>query len=266
MLIVTTPELEQRMRQVRALLDSRYDYLPSVHVTDLGDTPGPAKSKRAPCDHCDRTGVLAIRPKPAWPLASTRLCPVCDGHGWRRRRVDDEEWDEYTESPLSDVQLGAAGLPSLGESIQRLTSSIDRIQADLDARAGEFDKSEQYGWEKVRRSYYRNGSYAELDRVLIVMGRESPHLRSALLLAVAHALPRDDDHQAVIVEIGTAYVARKMRGPIRVPNWIMYERSVKQTVTVKQLALDGMKAPQIAKRLGLSKSKVKHMLKRPMPS
>jgi len=255
-LITTTPELEQRMRQVRVLLDTRFDYLPSVHVTDLGDRPGPAASKRVPCTYCDRTG-----------LTGSRHCPVCGGVGWRRRRPDDEEWDEYTETPLADAQLGVSGLPSVGEEIQRLTTSIDRIQADLDARAGVFDNAEQYGWEKARRSYYRNGSYAELERSLETMARALPHLHAVLLKTTARALPaRPPAREPVAVEIGVAYVAVEMRGPIRVPKWITYERSVKQAPTVKQLAMEGMKAPQIAKRLGLSKSKVKHMLRMIAPS
>lgn len=260
MLIITSPELEQRMRQVRVLLDSRLDYLPSVHVTDLGDLPGPALSKRVPCTFCDRTGRIASRPV-------ERHCPVCNGFGWRKRRAGDEEWDEYTETPLSEVQLGASGLPSVGEEIQRLTSSIDRIQADLDAREGKFDQAEQYGWEKARRSYYRNGSYAELDRALVVLSRELPHLHAALLLATAKALPRHARYREwFVVEMATAYVAKEMRGQIRVPKWITFERSVKQAPSVKQLALEGMKAPAIAKRLGLSKSKVKYLLRRPASS
>lgn len=252
LLIVTSPELEQRMRQVRVLLDSRFDYLPSVHVTDLGDRPGPAVSKRVPCELCDRTGRV-----------SSRSCPVCGGSGWRRRRPEDEEWDEYTETPLVDALLGVSGLPSVGEEIQRLTTSIDRIQADLDARAGHFDNAEQYGWEKARRSYYRHGSYAELERALTMMARALPHLHAALLQTTARALPaRPAANRRVVVSMGEAYLAQEMRGPIRVPKWITYERSVKHAPTVKQLALAGMKAPQIAKRLGLSKSKVKHMLRR----
>lgn len=255
LLITTTPELEQRMRQVRVLLDTRHDYLPSVHVTDLGDRPGPAASKRVPCELCDRSGRYRVR-------AGSRVCPACGGSGWRRRRPEDEEWDEYTETLLADAQLGVAGLPSVGEDIQRLTASIDRIQADLDARAGLFDQ-EQYGWEKARRSYYRHGSYAELDRSLTIMARGFPYLHSVLVQATARALPaRPARNGKTVVAMGEAYLATEMRGPIRVPKWISYERSVSKTPTVKQLAMEGMKSPQIAKRLGLSKSKVKFMLRR----
>lgn len=249
------PELDHRIRQVRALLDSRFDYLPSVHVTDLGDRPGPAPSRRVPCENCDHLGRVVDE-------RGERYCPVCGGEGWRKRRSGDEEWDEYTETPLADIAVGLAGLPSIGEDIQRLTSSIDRIQADLDARAGKFEH-EQYAWEKTKKAYLRGGSYAELDRALGIMAIRMPYLHSALALDIARALPRERARNAeTLITIGLAYLATEMRGPIRVPKWIMYERSVKQAPTAKQLALEGMKAPQIAKRLGLSKSKVKHLLRK----
>jgi hypothetical protein len=253
--IAVTPELEERMRRVTILLESRHDYLPSVRVTDLGDAPGPAAARRVPCEPCETTG--RIRHK-----RGKRFCPSCDGHGWRKARKGDQEWDEYTEAPLDDVQTGVAGVVSIEADVRRLTASIERIDRLLALKQGHID-AERFGWERALHAQLRAGSYRELERALHLLREGFPHLHAVLVAATANALPRAVSvAQQARQELAVAFLAHTMRGPIRVPSWLMYERSVSKLPTIEALHAEGRTAPQIAKRLGMSKSKVKSLLKR----
>lgn len=243
-----TPELRERMRRIRVLLDSHDDYLPAVRVTDLGDAPGPAESKRVPCPDCKAVGRVRTR-------TGSRYCPACDGYGWRKRVKGEVAWDEYVRAPIAEVRTGIGGALSVGEDIRRLSASIDRIQAVLDAKEGNTD-GERFAWERARERYWAAGSYAELDRALAVMKRERPSLHRAVVAL-------DDTAHC---RLGLAWLAYAMPGPIRVPPWLEFQRSVKQAPTVAELHAEGKTAGQIARVLRMSKRKVQALLRHRVPS
>lgn len=234
-----TPHLLDRMVKVRILVETRDDYLPQPHVTDLGDVPGPAAGRRVPCEECNRSGRLG-----------KRYCPSCDGFGWRKRSGHEPEWCEYTETTVEEATqpLGAAGLVSTNREIDRLSASIDRIQAVLDAHEGVID-GERFAWERARTMYYRQGSYAQLDRGLARLRRAAPQIADAVLTR------RPLELEAV----GVLFLAQTM-STVRVPGFLMFERSVRQAPTVMSLHAEGMTPGMIAKRLRIPKGKVRRML------
>src|SRR5215471_5490927 len=113
-----------RQEQVRALLRSRYDYLPSVPIATgviVRDSGlGPAPGKRVPCGLCLRSGRVLQRVD---GRTVRRLCPLCDGSGWRRRRKGEEEWDEYLGKPLRSHRKPAEPF-RLADDIRRLSAEI----------------------------------------------------------------------------------------------------------------------------------------------
>lgn len=241
--MVADPQLAERMRRVALLLDSRYDYLPPVRVTDFGDAPGPAPSRRVPCPDCDARGSVWVKEPGRAPRM--RMCQACDGQRWRRRAKGEREYDEYLEAPLDEARVGVAGVVSVEEEVRRLTGSIERIQAVLDSKAGYVDH-ERFGWEKARAVMYRQGSYGELDRAVTVLASRFPEYKR--MLALRH-------------ELALALTAREMRGHVRVPAWLMYERSVSQAPTVARLKAEGRSSSEVARILRIPKRKAKLLLK-----
>jgi hypothetical protein len=253
--------IEQRVQLVRILLASLLDYLPAP-LTASGliartAPPGPAPGRRVPCDYCRRAGRVRV-------VRGSRICPVCDGSGWRTRRgprdkpthpAYEEPWDEYTEQPVA----GAAQHPPAMSShlIDRTLERIERAQA---LREGD-DSSERFGWERERIVYDRKGSYNELRRALRVLHRKWPpgylQVRRVYLRGLAFEETNDD---RLYLQAAEEWLARLMRGPIRVPPWLQEHSTETRQRSVDELAAEGLAAGQIARVLRLPKQKVRRLL------
>ena len=144
--------------------------------------------------------------------------------------------------------MGAAGLVSSNREIDRLTASIDRIQAVLDAHEGMID-GERFAWERARTMYYRQGSYAQLEKCLARLRQASPQVAAAVLTR----------RPLQLEAVGVLFLAQTM-ATVRVPSFLVFERSVRQAPTVTSLHEEGMTPGQIAKRLRIPKGKVRRML------
>lgn len=224
--------LAERVQRVRLLLLTLNDPYLAPHAALRPDS-GPSRSRYVPCETCRRSGWTRTR-------AGYALCLSCDGRGWRRRERDDQEWDGYLELPLVE----AASLP---REVGR-----PRIEPDEDA----------FPWERRRRIYDRHGSYGELREALDWLAGDHPprhKLVKAVLVDQEPRLVRPVDQMQM--ELGVVAITLKMK-TIRVPAWLI-ERSAaaEKRETIQALVQEGLRAGEIAKRLGIPKEVVRRRIR-----
>lgn len=247
--------VEERVQLVRILLSSFFDYLPSP-VTSSGliarsSPSGPAPGKRVPCGHCRRSGRVRLR------AGGSRFCPVCDGSGWRvRRRLSpshpeyEQPWDEYTREPVTE------------ETVQH-PQAMTRYQLDraLD-QLEEYERGERFGWEREREVYERRGSYVELALALDQLALSWPpgyvQVRRQYLRGLGF---EPSATSQLLCDAGEEWLAREMRGRIRVPRWLSEEVAESRQATVFELRDQGLTPGQIARRLRIPKLKVQRLLR-----
>jgi DNA-binding MarR family transcriptional regulator len=226
-------DLVERVQRVRLLLETLNDPYPTVRGALRSDS-GPAASRYVPCETCRRTGWVRRRRN----LES--LCLACDGRGWRRRQVDEAEWDAYLELPVA-------------EAVQLPTETTHRPLVQDDGG---------YGWERLQQAYERAGSYGEVRLRLEQLGahhrRRYRLIRIVLVDGEPLVLARRDETE---LDLGVLWVTLRMRS-IRVPAWLMEHEARTANLTVAALAADGYKPSQIAARLGMTKDAVKRTLRR----
>lgn len=227
-------DLAERVVRVRLLLETLNDPYPTPRGALVPDS-GPAPSRYVPCETCRGRGEL--RQRGGWAL-----CLICDGRGWKRREGE-PEWDAYVELPLTE----AVSMPR--ELGTRLPLSDEIREAT-------------YGWERLRQTYDRHGSYKGLRIQLDWLSLVDP-LRFRLVrgVLVDHEPRSLDGVMQVHLDLGVVMIARRMPS-VRVPPWLL-ERSAaaEKRNTIGALAADGFTAGQIARRLGLSKEAVRRKLK-----
>ena len=247
--------IEERVAAVRILLLSFFDYLPAP-ITSSGlvaraSLSGPAPGKRVPCGYCRRTGRIRLKG------GGSRYCPICEGLGWRpRRRLNpshpdyEAPWDEYTHEPVTEEQVQHPA-PMTRYQLDR---ALERLE--------EYERGERFGWERERQVYERRGSYTELALALDLLGQRWPmgylcirrhYLRG---LQVQHSRTT-----GLLTEAAEEWLAREMRGQVRVPRWLIEDIAEKRQATVYELRDEGFTPGQIARRLRMPKLKVQRMLR-----
>ena len=253
---------DERIHAVRILLTTLNDYLPvpstSSGLISQSSLPGPAPGKRVPCGYCRRTGKVSTR-------AGRRHCPVCTGSGWRRRRGPsnpshpryEEPWDEYTAQPVTEQTSQRVSSMSARE----LDVQLEILARMAAVRAGVVDH-ERYGWERERILHDRKGSYSELRRALRSLEQRWPaghlELRRRYFLGVTVRLSA---FEQLLADAGEEWLARTMRGPIRVPPWLAEQSAKRKARSVKELAAEGMTAGEIARELRVPKGTVQRQLR-----
>jgi len=120
-----------------------------------------------------------------------------------------------------------------------------------------------YGWERARAAHERRGSYRELRRSLEELHGERPGWHRLVLAKLVYQEPRLYTETAELaVALGVGWIAREMRGPVRVPHWVMERaRADAARDSILVLSRDGMSPAQIASRLGMSRKSVKRRLR-----
>lgn len=225
--------LAQRVSHVRLLLVTLNDPYPTPHGA-LRSDPGPAASRYVPCLTCRRRGWIKQR-------GGVTLCLVCDGRGWKVREHDEEAWDAYVNLPLAE----AVQLP---------------VEPSAPATP-EIEREHTYGWERQRQSYDRYGSYAELRRALERLEARTPPrarlVRSVLVDGETRQLSAND---LLEIDLGVIAIALAMRR-VRVPRWLLEEHAADRRETIETLAAQGLRAGEIARKLGIQKRVVRRRLK-----
>lgn len=245
---MNSKQREQRERNVRALLETINDpyQLPRHQPVDSG----PAASKRVPCETCLRTG---------WVTDSSRVWPCggCGGRGWRRRRKGDQEWDEYLNMPVATAGLKPPAREfKLDEDIRRLWFEIQKLE-----RVDEPDNDDLLKALSSKDWLEKRGSYRELRRALAVLERRSPCVWGAVQrVYLRNVDTRSSRRFRLLEEIGVAFLAQEMRGPIRIPHAYQVDEAQRRVKGVVELAGEGMKAGEIARRLMIPKRKVQRIL------
>jgi len=238
--------LPDRVNAVRLLLESLNDYLPdpptSSGIIARSSLPGPAPGRRVPCTYCRKTGYVRDRTR-------TRYCPVCLGTCWRTKERNDESWDEYTGERVADEsehKPEPMTLRQIEHELERITRTVTE---------------ERFGWERERRSYERQGSYQELRRALTRL--EFAWTTGHLLIYRRYFRNVEvdlADSDAVLLGAAEEWVARDMRGAVRVPQWMARNGHAAKRKGIAELAADGLTPGQIARRLRLPKAKVRRVL------
>jgi hypothetical protein len=228
-------DLAERVVRVRLLLETLNDPYPTPRGALVSD-PGPAPSRYVPCETCKRRGELRMR-------GGWALCLVCDGRGWKRRE-DEPAWDAYVELPLVE----AAALPREPATKLQLPEQI---------------REETYGWERLRQTYDRHGSYKAIRVQLDWLSLVAPlRFRLVRTVLVDHEPRHLDIGMRVQLDLGVVMIARRIPH-VRVPPWLIEESAAaRRRDTIEALAADGFTAGQIARRLGVTKETVRRKLKR----
>jgi hypothetical protein len=222
--------LEERMRRVRVLILSRFDYLPAPRTSSPETGTGPGEGKRVPCERCRRSGrVVSSVLRKAIP------CTVCNGTGWRRRRKDDPPWDEYVAE-----QLSTGPKDSRVYTPRELDHEIDKLRQAAAERAGVI-RHLRYGFERAHVARDLSGSYRELELAL-----------EKLPIGVR---PLSD--------VGLAWISNRMRGTIHVPEWADDELAEQRRLVARSLVEHyGWSVGDVGRALGVSREKVGRWLKR----
>lgn len=223
--------LDERLRRLRALLETRFDYLPASRSSMPATSSGPAeKSSRVPCETCRGAGRVTFK-RAGRKLA--RICLACDGTGQRRRRRSDPAYDSY----VGAVRPGKPRVMSARE----YDDEIHRLAELADTRRGEI-QHEQYGWERARAGRDMAGSYLELDRAVSELRRRMPGA-------------------PVLGDQGLRFIASLMPSTIRLPRALHEQLTPERQRVARQLHASGWTAGQIGRALGIAREKVGRWLK-----
>lgn len=236
------PGLADRVQRVRLLLDTINDPYPTPRG-HLRPDAGPAPSRYVPCLTCHRKGWVKLR-------RELVLCLVCDGTGSKRRRGNEQAWDSYLNMPLSEATPVAREPMSLRQVEEQVAEQEGRLE-DL-----------SYGWERLQAAYQRHGSYKELRRQLEWLARVRPQRHRLIRTVLVEHEPRQlDARSSLELELGVVQVALRMR-TVRVPPWLLEHAAAdERQQTIAQLAGKGMRAGEIARKLGIPKEVVRRRLK-----
>lgn len=247
-----TLDLDERARRVKALLETFHEPYPAATIASdlLAQAPGLAPGSRVPCTYCLRTGRLA-----------DRYCPVCLGHGWRKRKAGEDAWDEYTGAPIRDDESakGHAQAFRLADDFRKVSAELARVSATLAQSEGRIP-DEPYAWESAKRRYWRHGSYGELAVALSAMADRASGLYGVIRLVYLSGLPADCiQYRAEDEQSGRYWLAEAMRGPIRIPRWIEEPMGQEKRKTVAELVAAGLTPAQVARVLRIPKEKARRM-------
>src|SRR5262245_5411810 len=228
------PNLAERVVRVRLLLETLEDPYPTPRGALQTDS-GPAPSRYVPCETCQGHGER--RERRGWVI-----CLVCDGRG-EKRREREPAWDAYVGLPLDE----ANALPRA----PTLSSTVP-----------EHVHEQTYMWERLRRTYDRHGSYAQVRTQLDWLSLVAPQRFHLVRVVLVEHQPREIDstmHREMC--FGVVMIARRIPNP-RVPPWLIERTAAEEKRdSIAALAADGFTAGQIAKRIGLPKEAVRRKLK-----
>lgn len=228
---VADVRLDERIRRVRALLETRFDYLPGARSTMPATSSGPAdQSKYVPCETCRGRGRVIYR---RGRRRLDRICMACDGTGDRLRRKDDPAYDSYVGRPRTG--------PVRSMTANEYDDEISRLRELADTRAGKTGH-ERYGYERARAARDVAGSYLELDQAVAVIQRRQPGTK----LGSWEAL----------------YFLQAMMGPtIRLPGALHAALAEERKEVILQLGRLGWSAGEIGRALGISRDRIRQVLK-----
>jgi hypothetical protein len=231
--------LEERIRRVVALLESRFDYLPSVPSTMPVTSSGPADdSKYVPCEPCKGRGRVVYK---RTGRRLDRICLACDGTGQRRRRKDDPAFDGYVG------RTRPTGSKPRSMTAREYADTISRLQADADTREGK-TQHERYGWERARQHRDQAGSYVELDHAVMELRQRMPG-------------------EPVTSTVGLLFIQSRMGPTIRLPGALHASLAEERKAVIQALAFRwNWTAGEIGRVLGVSRDRVRLVLKAVRPT
>lgn len=174
------------------------------------------------------------------------MCPVCEGTGWRRRRVSDPEFDAYAgievpaRTKADDISVGAMREALAAQRERPEIAYQAESRARMIVETHERPESERFGWERQWDRMCAHGSYAELVVALellrmreerryqviwqvVVLGhgyRTEERDESGRVTRPASGLIRLSDGRQSFLNESMSVLASLMPERIRVPRWI----------------------------------------------
>lgn len=219
------------MENVRILLRTLNDIYPSPRSASPETISGPAPGHTVPCSDCLRSGRV-FNSETGW-----KLCPVCDGRGWRRRHRGEPAFDEYTGETVLEAKRNPN--PIVGDVAPAL--GLDAVEVG------------PYAWERARAARDKSCSYPELERALSKLQIEAPNARHLITMIYFSGL---DVRLTPVVRLAegevVAWLAREMRGRIRIPRAEYEEQQERRRKRVMALHWEGLEDREIARALGVS--------------
>jgi hypothetical protein len=255
--------MNERELQVVELLRRRLDWVPGPRswtgsVVAQGGSRGEQATEWFPCPRCSGN-----RPE---------SCEMCKGAG----RV---KGDPYTvDAGKSAVAVGRERVTGEAESVRlrrdRDGRELRRLELAALHREGLVAPGEREAWELAKQALYRSGSFAELDKALARLERESAYDRAALEVVYGYDSPLRTVGSALQTRADAAVgmVAGWMPVVIRVPErveptcsgtgrWANGDAQRRRDREIWRLhTVDGLNREQIARRLGLDRSTVSRVL------
>lgn len=200
-----------RVYRTRVLLESLLDYLPQGGRSAIQTLSGPAPSRYVPCGVCHGKRYVLIG-------QSRRLCGGCDGQGWRRRKVGEPHYDDYTGE-----QVGKEGEKSILRCMTgtEMNAALARIERDQAERSGRVAQHDELPWVRKKEAMWRMGDYKRLLWALEFVSAEYPVEIKAVWHV--HVLGWDYPHpdRNALTAKGLRIIASHMPYEIRVPPWYL---------------------------------------------
>ena len=279
-----------REQAVITLLRMRFDWIPGPR-TWTGSLVARAAQRgevRETWVECPRCGGRKRMGKDKGARLCDRClgCPRCLGtNRYRGQQCEHEpaqplgriRVDPYTYGQKSKQALERERVTGESETAKLRRRRVDRELWRLELaemhRQSSYSDSETEPWERAKAALYASGSFAELDRALLLLERRSPEERTVLEVVYGYDGPlrrigKEHQEQA---DRAVVAVAALMPGRIRVPiregtvagtgRWANGHAQQKRNREIWRLYIqDGLNRAQIARKLGIARETVRDVL------
>lgn len=146
-----------------------------------------------------------------------RICLVCGGQGWRKRRKGEEPWDDHARVKLASGDVGEG---TEGDDLERRLARTTRLLDEW-----ERPESVAYGWETQRELMWKQGDYGELEKALRRLDVAAPGIYRMWWRIVVLGEPLQLSPRIVsALEAATEFLAEEMpKRTLRVPRHLRPE-------------------------------------------
>lgn len=136
-------------------------------------------------------------------------------------------------------------------------AEIARLERMTALREGRVVESDKEWWERAKEQRDRSGSYQALDKALTSLTANDRWFLDNFYSGLVKRSPAAVERESLIVR----QLASLMPDRIELPHGLYYQHSQKLVRVVRSLASSGNKISQIAHMIGVSRRKVRSMLR-----
>lgn len=136
-------------------------------------------------------------------------------------------------------------------------AEIARIVRINALREGRIEESDQEWWERAKEQRDRSGSYQALEKALQSLTANDVHFLDLFYEGWIRHTPFARQREEMLVK----RIAAVMPERIELPHGLYYQHSQKLVAVVKSLSSAGRKISEIGKELGISRRRIRGMLR-----